>query len=171
MTVIVEGGDRVGKSTVCRYLIDKGLSYYHFDYPRTEKVSMIYDNYFSMSTGKPKCSHVYDRALFSEYAYSRYYNRKSDMDIDMINMFEEKFKKNDIDGYAVILYLENSPDQNLKLLEQEGEGKINSIDDILKLRRYYYEILSHAVLPIFTYNYQFQDISQIYKIMQMMFTD
>ena len=156
MTIIVEGGDRVGKSTVCRYLMQKGHSYYHFDYPRSEDVVKIYDDYFKLNSSNANVKDfVYDRALFSEYAYSRYYGRKSNMTIEQLNRLEKMFKSHDPDNYAVILYLENDINENLRLLEDEGEGKITKIEDILKLRKLYYEALSYAYLPVFTFNYQF----------------
>lgn len=170
MNIIVEGIDRSGKSTVCDFLVKNQFSYYHFDYPRESDVVSIYERYFNENTQFLKDC-VFDRAMYSEWVYSRYYDRKSTMSIQHINYFENLFKSKSNDGNACLLYVENEISQNLSLLNEEGEGKIQSIDQIIQLRKYYYEIMRKSSLPIFTYNYNFQRIEDVFSQIKSFFKD
>lgn len=162
MTIIIEGGDRVGKSTVCKKLKEIGFKYHHFDYPKSNDVVKIYDDY--LDNLKDQSNYIYDRALFSEFAYSRYYNRQSNMTESEIIRLQNRFKELDKDNKVVVLYLENSITENLKLLKIEGENKINTFDDIINLRSFYMKALKLSIFPVVVYNYEIQKIEDIFKM-------
>jgi hypothetical protein len=77
---------------------------------------------------------------------------------------QNRFKELDKDNKVIILYLENSITENLKLLKIEGENKINNFDDIINLRSYYMKALKLSIFPIVVYNYEIQKIEDIFKM-------
>jgi hypothetical protein len=77
---------------------------------------------------------------------------------------QNRFKELDKDNKVIILYLENSITENLKLLKIEGENKINNFDDIINLRSYYMKALKLSIFPVVVYNYEIQKIEDIFKM-------
>ena len=82
-----------------------GFKYHHFDYPKSNDVVKIYDDY--LDNLKDQSNYIYDRALFSEFAYSRYYNRQSNMTESEILRLQNRFKELDKDN-KVYIYNSNS---------------------------------------------------------------
>lgn len=77
---------------------------------------------------------------------------------------QNRFKELDKDNKVIVLYLENSITENLKLLKIEGENKINNFDDIINLRSYYMKALKLSIFPVIVYNYEIQKIEDIFKM-------
>lgn len=162
--VIVCGGDRTGKSSICREFIENGYEYYHFDPPKKspyQEYKEFVDNVLKNPENKNK-KFIIDRYMYCEFPYSKHYKRNTDMTIEKMQLIESEILQ--LDNFATIIYCENDIDDNLRLLNIEGKKEFKSKQEVLALRTNYKLALNKSLLHILTYNFSIGDTpKQIFR--------
>lgn len=162
---IIAGGDRTGKSTLCKYFSDNGYTYVHFG-PPVKSPYLEYQEFIDNILEKSKNSNeniIIDRYMYCEFAYSKHYNRPTDMTIDKMHKIEKTILK--IDPNAFIIYCENDIDENWKLIQDEGKNEFKNKQEVINLRDTYRDVLYKTHLSCLVYNYNLGwTPSQIFNI-------
>lgn len=151
--IIIAGGDRTGKSTLCKYFENNGYTYMHFGPPK-DSPYYEYKNYVYNVLKDPKNKNknfIIDRFMYCEFAYSKHYNRLSDMTID--KMYELENIILSLDSNATIIYCENNIDINWQLICDEGKNEFKTKNEIIELRNTYLNIFKKTKLNFIKYDY------------------
>lgn len=162
MNIIIEGVDRSGKSTLCKWLIDKyNLKYQHFTIPKSKhdehdiildpkvrpfKQFLDYADKFVESTDDL----LIDRFVYSNYVYGPVYKTFIDhVSIEEINCIEKILQPKN----TCIIHCElEDVQRNWELIVEEGENRITE-STLLFFRSRYNKLLEHTTLPLFKYDY------------------
>ena len=126
MIVIIEGIDRIGKSTCCQHLVDIGYRSMHFSKPEGETQNEkaffqkgTFDRMFAfISTLEGQDANiVMDRAHLGEYVYGPLYRPDADVDVNYIFDLE---RDNECQDVLLILLIHRNLD--VVRARDDGEG-------------------------------------------------
>lgn len=149
--IILEGIDRAGKSTFAKWLADnKGFRQFHFGKPDGNAFVEYAD--FLFNTVEPnaeKDDFVIDRYMYGEFVYAPIYGRKTHMDYHKLRFLESYFAKYD----TRLVIAENPLDENWRLIQEENEGIITSVEAAIGIREYFRSLAKDSMLKNAVFDY------------------
>lgn len=166
--IILEGTDKSGKTTLAEFILKKlGNKAIYYKAKKVDfmdsnidlSLQLLFENNFlsHLNSLNPDKYIIVDRNLWTEYAYSKLYNRKTN-----IENIDKSFCL--IRGNAFLLYLTAEIND---LYERFKEEKEVDFKYITELQRYYLEAIHKYKLTKFkSYNTTYFRVEQIFKNMK-----
>ena len=150
--VFIVGADRVGKSTLTDEFVKAGWIYRHFDPPKKSPYSEYreYADWLAVE-GNPDGKYIIDRYMYCEFAYSKHYDRRTDMTIERMNEIEDDLLK--LDPNAVVVYCQTDLESNWQRICDEGKNEFKSIEQLEALREEYKRVLLKSKLDLVEYDF------------------
>jgi len=159
-TIICEGGDGTGKTTLAQSIADKyGYHYHWFGKPDRGEVFATYlkEYYNLMDYTKV----VLDRAHFSEEVYGSLFRDGSEL------TDEQRERLCAMLGNKVVIVHCSQPDDIIKGNLAKAPDDLHHDKEPSEIREKYTEVLKATGFPVLTYNYKIQTADQLMRLLDL----
>ena len=147
MIIVLEGSDKVGKSTLGRYLAEKySAELVHFSAPKGDPYKEYMD---FLDQADPSKNYVLDRFHVGELVYGELYRGKSKISLDQLWYLDLRLMSHQ----CILVHCSTDPETVKRKFVEDGEES-SKIEDVEAILSKFKEKVNLSLLRKFDYNWQ-----------------